>query len=64
MIGGDAILIRKSKSPDEVATQIIKRLAKRPEIAYRKHIMANYGWEGVFKKHLLPVVSKPRSIWK
>lgn len=64
LIGGDAILIRKSKSPDQVATQIIKRLSKRPEIAYRKRIMADYGWEGVFKKHLLPVVSKPRSVWK
>jgi len=64
LIGGDAILIRKNKTSDEVATQIIKRLAKRTEITYRKHLMANYAWEEVFKHHILPLVTKPRSIWK
>lgn len=64
LIGGDAILIRKNKSVDAVAAQIIERLAKRTEIAYRKHVMANYGWEGVCKHHILPVVTKPRSVWK
>jgi hypothetical protein len=64
LIGGDAILIRKNKSFDDVAAQIIKRLSKRTEIAYRKHVMANYGWRGVFRHHILPIVTKPRSIWK
>ncbi|NQU38685.1 MAG: glycosyltransferase family 4 protein [Lentisphaerae bacterium] len=63
LVGGDAILIRSAKTPDDVAAQIIKRLAKRPEIAYRKHIMAHYGWEGVFTKWLLPVVTQPGSLW-
>ncbi len=64
LIGGDAVLIRKNKSADDVAAQVIRRLSRRTEIAYRKHVMANYAWEEVFKHHLLPLVTKPRSIWK
>ncbi|OVE74863.1 hypothetical protein BVX97_06290 [bacterium E08(2017)] len=60
----EAVFIHLGDSSDEVAKKILAALGNRMQYEYRKHVMAHYSWDIVFKNHVEPAVLHPRKVWE